>query len=166
MTFDLMSHNLYELIKNNGYYGLPLDLIRRMALQILNAIYFLHKNEIIHADLKPENILLKEAFKSGVKVIDFGSSCFEKETVYTYIQSRYYRGPEVILGLPYNRKIDIWSFGCIVAELHLGYPLFGGDDEHEQICLLAEVLGMPPAAMSQVSVSLSQLDCQKVGSVF
>lgn len=53
MVFDLMSVNLYELIKNNGYYGIPLDLIRRMALQMLNAIHFLHKNQIIHADLKP-----------------------------------------------------------------------------------------------------------------
>ena len=77
MTFDLMSLNLYELIKSNGYNGLPLDLIRRMALQVLNGIHFLHKNMIIHADLKPENILLKEANKSGVRIIDFGSSCLE-----------------------------------------------------------------------------------------
>lgn len=141
MTFDLMSMNLYELIKSNGYYGLPLDLIRRMSLQILNALYFIHRNLIIHADLKPENILLKEANKSGIRVIDFGSSCYEKETIYTYIQSRYYRAPEVILGMPYDHKIDIWSFGCIAAELYLGYPIFPGEEEHEQICLLVEVLG-------------------------
>ena len=150
MTFDLMSINLYELIKSNGYYGLPLDLVRRIALQVLNAIHFLHKNQIIHADLKPENILLKQPNKSGVKVIDFGSSCFEKETIYTYIQSRYYRAPEVILGIPYNRKIDIWSFACIIAELHLGYPIFAGDEEHEQMCLIIEVLGLPPHQMLQV----------------
>ena len=116
------------MLKDNGYYGISLDLIRRMALQILNALYFLHQNKIIHADLKPENILLKERNKSGIKVIDFGSSCFEGNTIYTYIQSRYYRAPEVILGMPYDTKIDIWSFGCIIAELHLGYPLFSGDN--------------------------------------
>lgn len=83
-------------------------------------------------------------------MIDFGSSCFEKETIYTYIQSRYYRAPEVILGIPYNRKIDIWSFACIIAELHLGYPIFAGDEEHEQMCLIIEVLGLPPHQMLQV----------------
>ena len=93
MSFDLLSSNLYEMLKNNGYYGISLDLIRRIALQILNALYFLHQNKIIHADLKPENILLKESNKSGIKVIDFGSSCFEGQTIYTYIQSRYYRAP-------------------------------------------------------------------------
>jgi dual specificity tyrosine-phosphorylation-regulated kinase 2/3/4 len=77
MTFSLLSMNLYELIKSNGYYGLPLDLIRRFVLQVLNGIHFLHKHHIIHADLKPENILLKETNKSGVKIIDFGSSCLE-----------------------------------------------------------------------------------------
>jgi len=54
-----------------------LDLIRRFVLQILNGIHFLHQNNIIHADLKPENILLKEMNKSGIKIIDFGSSCLE-----------------------------------------------------------------------------------------
>ena len=77
MTFPLLSMNLYELIKSNGYYGLPLDLVRRFVLQVLNGIHFLHKNRVIHADLKPENILLKEMNKSGVKIIDFGSSCLE-----------------------------------------------------------------------------------------
>lgn len=150
MVFDLLSINLYEMLKGNSFHGLPLDLIRRMSLQILNALLFLHKNSIIHADLKPENILLKERNKSGVKVIDFGSSCHENETIYSYIQSRYYRAPEVMLGMPYDCKIDVWSFGCIVAELYLGYPLFGGENEHEMVCYFNAVLGPPPPSMKAV----------------
>ncbi len=83
----------------------------------------------MHCDLKPENILLKNIKKSGLKIIDFGSSCFEFERMYTYIQSRFYRSPEVILGLAYGMPIDMWSFGCILAELYVGFPLFPGENE-------------------------------------
>ena len=60
------------------------------------------------------------------QVIDFGSSCFEDERLYTYIQSRFYRSPEVLLGLPYGPAIDVWSMACILAELLTGFPLFPG----------------------------------------
>ncbi|KAJ2872253.1 serine/threonine protein kinase, CMGC, dual-specificity [Coemansia aciculifera] len=82
-----------------------------------------------------------------IKVIDLGSSCFETERVYTYIQSRFYRAPEVILGLPYGTGIDVWSLGCIVVELLTGYPLFPGENEREQLATIVEVLGPPPAYM-------------------
>ena len=98
----------------------------------------------MHCDLKPENILLRSAGKSAIKVIDFGSSCFEEQPVYTYIQSRFYRCPEVILGLPYHCGIDMWSFGCILAELYTGYPLFAGENEVEQLACIMEVMGLPP----------------------
>lgn len=59
--------------------------------------------------------------------------------VYTYIQSRFYRSPEVILGHPYSMAIDMWSLGCILAELYTGYPLFPGESEVEQIACIMEV---------------------------
>ena len=71
-------------------------------------------------DLKPENILVKSYNRWEVKVIDLGSSCFETDHLCSYVQSRSYRAPEVILGLPYDKKIDIWSLGCILAELCTG----------------------------------------------
>ncbi|MCO5580361.1 hypothetical protein L7F22_034227 [Adiantum nelumboides] len=67
--------------------------------------------------------------------------------VYTYIQSRFYRSPEVILGIPYDTMIDIWSFGCILAELYTGYPLFPGENEVEQLACMMEVLGVPPRSV-------------------
>lgn len=91
----------------------------------------LHDASIIHCDLKPENILLTEPGTGGsvgqLKLIDFGSACFEGRTAYSYIQSRFYRSPEVLLGLSYSAAIDMWSFGCVAAELFLGLPLFPGE---------------------------------------
>jgi dual specificity protein kinase YAK1 len=76
-----------------------------------------------------------------IKVIDFGSACHERQTVYTYIQSRFYRSPEVLLGLPYSGAIDMWSLGCIVVELFLGLPIFPGTSEFNQVSRITDMLG-------------------------
>ncbi|XP_015588139.1 probable serine/threonine-protein kinase dyrk2 [Cephus cinctus] len=144
ISFELMSLNLYELIKKNNYQGFSLSLIRRFANSLINCLRLLHRENIIHCDLKPENVLLKQRGSSSIKVIDFGSSCYSHQRVYTYIQSRFYRSPEVILGLPYGTPIDMWSLGCILAELYTGYPLFPGENEVEQLACVMEVLGLPP----------------------
>eukprot|EP01022_Parablepharisma_sp_SALTPOND_P012846 TRINITY_DN1668_c0_g1_i1.p1 TRINITY_DN1668_c0_g1~~TRINITY_DN1668_c0_g1_i1.p1 ORF type:complete len:896 (-),score=44.75 TRINITY_DN1668_c0_g1_i1:6443-9130(-) len=147
LTFELLSLNLYEFIKANNFKGLSMGLIRRIAIQVLRALSFLKTHRIIHCDLKPENILLKTQNKSGVKVIDFGSSCFEDERIYTYIQSRFYRAPEIMLGIPYTSSIDMWSLGCILAELWTGLPIFPGECESEQFCMIMEVCGLPPKVL-------------------
>ncbi len=124
-----------------------MGLMRRFARQILEALRFLRSHGIIHCDMKPENILLQQPKKSQLKVIDLGSSCFQDERVYTYIQSRFYRAPEIMLGIPYTTAIDMWSFGCIMAELCLGLPLFPGESEQEQLALIMETRGLPPKHM-------------------
>lgn len=143
ISFELMSINLYEFLKLNDFEGLSLSLIRRFAIQLLYALKYLKDHNVIHCDLKPENILLKDPSKSGIKIIDFGSSCFQDERVYTYIQSRFYRAPEIILGIPYTPAIDMWSFGCIMAEFVMGQPIFPGEDENDQLSLIMEVIGIP-----------------------
>lgn len=85
-TFPLLSLNLYELIKKNHFKGVSLSLIRRFAGQIVDALAFIAALNIVHADLKPENILLRAPNKSSIALIDFGSSCYEDQRVYTYIQ--------------------------------------------------------------------------------
>ncbi|KAL3953489.1 hypothetical protein ACCO45_011445 [Purpureocillium lilacinum] len=120
LVFELLSVNLYELIKQNQFRGLSTTLVRVFAQQLLNGLALLNKARLIHCDLKPENILLKNLESPIIKIIDFGSACDERQTVYTYIQSRFYRSPEVLLGLPYSSAIDMWSLGCIVVELFLG----------------------------------------------
>ncbi|OON22104.1 hypothetical protein X801_01997, partial [Opisthorchis viverrini] len=109
MTFELLSINLYDLLKLNKFTGLPRDRVRRISFQLLKALYYVEKAGIIHC-LHPED-------RDCIKLIDFGSSCFKKGPTYPYIQSRFYRAPEVILRLGYSQPIDIWSFGCLVAEL-------------------------------------------------
>lgn len=143
ITFELLSMNLYELIKKNKFQGFSLQLVRKFAHSMLQCLDALYKNRIIHCDLKPENVLLKQQGRSGIKVIDFGSSCYEHQRIYTYIQSRFYRAPEVILGAKYGMPIDMWSLGCILAELLTGYPIFPGEDEGDQLACIIEIQGMP-----------------------
>ena len=136
-------------------------------MQILACLNLLAKHKIIHCDLKPcvsfllllkctmgrmtimcvrvfsENVLLKAPNKSGIKVIDFGSSCAESERLYTYVQSRFYRAPEVIVGAPYSCPIDMWSLAAILVELYTGYPIFPGENEQDQLWCMLEVLGLP-----------------------
>ncbi|KAF9434239.1 hypothetical protein BGZ76_008349 [Entomortierella beljakovae] len=140
---ELLSINLYEFIKSNSFQGFSLGLIKRFCTQLLQSLDLLSKHNVVHCDLKPENVLLKHPTKSSIKVIDFGSSCLENEKVYTYIQSRFYRSPEVILGMSYNMSIDMWSLGCILAELYTGYPLFPGENEQEQLACIMEIQGVP-----------------------
>ncbi|CAK9294880.1 unnamed protein product [Gordionus sp. m RMFG-2023] len=151
MMFELLSYNLYELIKKNKFQGFSLQIIRKFAYSILQCLDLLFIHRIIHCDMKPENILLKQPGRTGIKIIDFGSSCFENEIVYTYIQSRFYRAPEIILGCPYTVAIDMWSFGCILAELFTGYPIFPGESETDQLALIIEVLGAPPERVLEKS---------------
>ncbi|KAI8063846.1 kinase-like domain-containing protein [Gongronella butleri] len=151
ITFECLSINLYDFIKTNNFQGFSLGLIQRFTIQILQSLALLHKHRLIHCDLKPENILLKNPKKSGIKVIDFGSSCMEHEKVYTYIQSRFYRSPEVILGMNYSMAIDMWSVGCILGELFSGYPLFPGENEQEQLACIMEVLDVPPPSLIMAS---------------
>lgn len=147
ISTELLGINLYELIKYNGFRGLPLTLVKHFTRQMLEALDFLASKTIIHCDLKPENVLISDAERGRVKIIDFGSSCYESERVYTYIQSRFYRSPEVILGMMYDEQIDIWSLGCIISELLTGRPLFMGENEQEQIACIMEIFGVPDKAL-------------------
>lgn len=145
ISFEMLGSNLYELISSNNYKGLSLSIVQMFSRQILDALVVIKDAGIIHCDLKPENILVSKNVKPAeIKIIDFGSACPENQTVYSYIQSRYYRSPEVLLGYPYTTAIDMWSFGCIVAELFLGLPLFPGASEYDLVKRMIEILSTQP----------------------
>lgn len=131
LVFELLSYNLYDLLRNTNFRGVSLNLTRKFAQQLCTALAFLSRPDIkiIHCDLKPENILLCNPKRSQIKIVDFGSSCHLGQKIYQYIQSRFYRSPEVLLGVDYNMAIDMWSLGCILVEMHTGEPLFSGQNE-------------------------------------
>jgi len=154
IVFEMLSLNLYELLKNTHFAGVSLNLIRKFAKQILKGLAYLARVDIdiIHCDLKPENILLRHPKRSGIKIIDFGSSCKSSKRMYSYIQSRFYRSPEVMLGLQYSVAIDMWSLGCILVEMHTGEPLFSGTDQFDQMQKIVQVY------LVYSAYCLSQLD--------
>ena len=106
---ELLSTNLYSMLELTNFQGFGYDLLRYITKQILTGLQFIHDANIIHCDIKPENIMIKLPPSPNhnwfqIKIIDFGSSCFVNETSFTYIQSRYYRAPEVLLGTSYDQK--------------------------------------------------------------
>eukprot|EP00178_Gracilaria_changii_P000294 TRINITY_DN10369_c0_g1_i1.p1 TRINITY_DN10369_c0_g1~~TRINITY_DN10369_c0_g1_i1.p1 ORF type:complete len:651 (-),score=137.59 TRINITY_DN10369_c0_g1_i1:518-2440(-) len=149
LVLELLSFSLYDLLRSTDFYGVSLNLVRKFCKQILSCLCFLARADvnIAHCDLKPENVLLRHPQRSAIKVVDFGASCRISPSMYTYVQSRFYRAPEVILGLPYSTQVDVWSLGCMLVELHTGYPLFAGNDEADQMAVIVERLGVPPKHM-------------------
>uniref|UniRef100_A0A8R1DFH8 non-specific serine/threonine protein kinase n=1 Tax=Caenorhabditis japonica TaxID=281687 RepID=A0A8R1DFH8_CAEJA len=157
LVFEMLEQNLYDFLKQNKFMPLPLNAIRPILSQVLTALLKLKSLGLIHADLKPENIMLVDPQQQPyrVKVIDFGSASHRSKAVTnTYLQSRYYRAPEIILGLPFNESIDMWSLGCVIAELFLGWPLYPGSSEYDQIRFIIQTQGLPPTAMLESASKL------------
>uniref|UniRef100_A0A8C8DYT8 non-specific serine/threonine protein kinase n=1 Tax=Oryzias sinensis TaxID=183150 RepID=A0A8C8DYT8_9TELE len=146
LVFEMLEQNLYDFLKQSKFSPLPLRHIRPILQQVATALMKLKSLGLIHADLKPENIMLVDPIRQPfrVKVIDFGSaSHVSKAVCSTYLQSRYYRAPEIILGLPFCEAIDMWSLGCVIAELFLGWPLYPGASEYDQIRYISQTQGLP-----------------------
>ncbi|XP_046725306.1 homeodomain-interacting protein kinase 1 isoform X3 [Silurus meridionalis] len=146
LVFEMLEQNLYDFLKHSKFSPLMLKCIRPVLQQVATALMKLKSLGLIHADLKPENIMLVDPIRQPyrVKVIDFGSaSHVSKAVCSTYLQSRYYRAPEIILGLPFCEAIDMWSLGCVIAELFLGWPLYPGASEYDQIRYISQTQGLP-----------------------
>ena len=150
IIFELLNENLYQLLQHNHLQGISLNSINFIIKQLLEAVELVHRMGIIHCDIKPENILLKiniEKNKSdiSVKLTDFGSACIKNNPI--FVQSLFYRAPEVILGIPYTQAIDIWSIGLVAIELFLGGPLLPGYSEYDQLLKIITIVGKIPDLM-------------------
>jgi len=115
------------------------------AYQMFRSLAYIHGLGICHRDIKPQNVLVDTNIHKVV-ICDFGSAkkLQPGETSVAYICSRYYRAPELILGEEqYNTAIDIWSVGCVVAEMFLGEPIFPGNSSKDQLLKIMQILGTP-----------------------
>ncbi|XP_043928829.1 homeodomain-interacting protein kinase 1 isoform X3 [Protopterus annectens] len=169
LVFEMLEQNLYDFLKQNKFSPLPLKCIRPILQQVATALMKLKSLGLIHADLKPENIMLVDPARQPyrVKVIDFGSASHVSKTVCsTYLQSRYYRAPEIILGLPFCEAIDMWSLGCVIAELFLGWPLYPGASEYDQIRYISQTQGLPAEYLLSAGAKTSRFFNRETDSTY
>lgn len=120
-------------------------LVKLYAYQAFRALAYIHALGICHRDIKPQNMLV-DPDTHELKICDFGSAkrLQQGEVNVSYICSRYYRAPELIFGATnYSQSIDVWSLGCVIAELLLGQPLFPGDSGVDQLVEIIKILGTP-----------------------
>ncbi|KAL8123396.1 hypothetical protein AgCh_011386 [Apium graveolens] len=172
IVFEKLGPSLYDFLRKNNYRSFPIDLVREIGRQLLDCVAFMHDLRLIHTDLKPENILLvsPEYVKipdykgssrspidssyckripksSAIKVIDFGSTTYDRQNQTYIVSTRHYRAPEVILGLGWSFPCDIWSVGCILVELCSGEALFQTHENLEHLAMMERVLGPMPQHM-------------------
>ena len=144
---DYMPETVYRVLKhyNKMKQPVPMLLVKLYAYQNFRALAYIHALGICHRDIKPQNLLV-DPTNHVLKICDFGSAkkLLKGEVNVSYICSRYYRAPELIFGATeYNNAIDVWSVGCVIAELLLGQPLFPGESGVDQLVEIIKVLGTP-----------------------
>lgn len=161
--FETLGSSLYEFLKSNEYIPFPLYCVQDFARQMLEALSFLHSMKLVHTDLKPENVLLIDAGytvqqvgkkkvripkSSRIKLIDFGCATYDDDKHKSdLIATRQYRAPEVIVGMSWSYPSDIWSIGCIIAELYSGDQLFETHSNMEHIALIERGIEKWPKSM-------------------
>ncbi|XP_047965541.1 serine/threonine-protein kinase prp4 [Salvia hispanica] len=148
LVFESLHMNLREVLKKFGRnIGLKLTAVRAYAKQLFIALKHLKNCGVLHCDIKPDNMLVNDA-KNVLKLCDFGNAMFAgKNEITPYLVSRFYRAPEIILGLSYDHPMDIWSVGCCLFELYTGKVLFPGATNNDMLRLHMELKGPFPKKM-------------------
>lgn len=148
LVMEYVPVTMYRVLKRhiNANQRMPLIYIKLYTYQIFRGLAYIHAvHGVCHRDVKPQNLLV-DPVTHQVKLCDFGSAkvLVKGEANISYICSRYYRAPELIFGATeYTSSIDIWSAGCVIAELLLGQPLFPGENAVDQLVEIIKVLGTP-----------------------
>ncbi|XP_036599307.1 cyclin-dependent kinase-like 5 isoform X2 [Trichosurus vulpecula] len=154
LVFEYVEKNMLELLEEMPN-GVPPEKVKSYIYQLIKAIHWCHKNDIVHRDIKPENLLISHS--DILKLCDFGFARNLSEgsnANYTeYVATRWYRSPELLLGAPYGKSVDMWSVGCILGELSDGQPLFPGESEIDQLFTIQKVLGPLPSEQMKLFYS-------------
>lgn len=148
--FEYLEKNLLEIIEDKPN-GISSNQVKHYIYQLLLAIEFCHRNNVIHRDIKPENLLINPD-NDNLRLCDFGFartiSGKQAQSVLTdYVATRWYRAPELLLSNNYGKQIDIWAIGCIMGEITDGDPLFPGESEIDQLYCIQKVLGRLPHSL-------------------
>ncbi|CAM0948488.1 unnamed protein product [Alopecurus aequalis] len=148
LVFESLNMNLREVLKKFGRnIGLKLTAVRAYSKQLFIALKHLKNCKVLHCDIKPDNMLVNDA-KNVLKLCDFGNAMLAgMNEVTPYLVSRFYRAPEIILGLTYDHPLDIWSVGCCLYELSTGKVLFPGATNNDMLRLHMELKGPFPKKM-------------------
>lgn len=145
LVFEGLHMDLREVLKKFGRdVGINIEAVRIYACQMFHALVHMKNAEVLHADLKPDNILVNEK-RTMIKVCDFGTATLIGDTELTpYLVSRFYRAPEVILGMEFDYAIDMWAIGCTLYEMYVGRILFNGADNNNMLRVIQECRGKLP----------------------
>ncbi|KAI8973761.1 kinase-like domain-containing protein, partial [Mycotypha africana] len=145
LVFETLSMNLRDVLKKYGKdVGISIKAVRIYAQQLFLSLSLLKKCQILHADIKPDNILVSES-RNTLKLCDLGSASDASDNAITpYLVSRFYRAPEIMLGLAYDHAIDVWSAACTLYELYTGKILFPGRSNNQMLKHIMELKGRFP----------------------
>ncbi|CAK3913663.1 serine threonine- kinase prp4 [Lecanosticta acicola] len=145
LVFEGLHMDLREVLKKFGRdVGINLEAVKMYAYQMFQSLLLMKSAEVLHADLKPDNILINEK-RTFIKICDFGTATLQQDAELTpYLVSRFYRAPEVILGMDFDYAIDMWAIGCTLYELYAGRILFNGSDNNNMLRVIQECRGKLP----------------------
>uniref|UniRef100_A0A8C1YIQ1 mitogen-activated protein kinase n=1 Tax=Cyprinus carpio TaxID=7962 RepID=A0A8C1YIQ1_CYPCA len=156
LVTHLMGADLNNIVKCQK---LTDDHVQFLIYQILRGLKYIHSADIIHRDLKPSNLAVNEDCE--LKILDFGLARHTDDEMTGYVATRWYRAPEIMLNwMHYNMTVDIWSVGCIMAELLTGRTLFPGTDHINQLQQIMRLTGTPPASL------ISRMPSHEVSSLW
>uniref|UniRef100_A0A8C8SUD6 cyclin-dependent kinase n=1 Tax=Pelusios castaneus TaxID=367368 RepID=A0A8C8SUD6_9SAUR len=148
LVFEYLNQDLKKYMDSSQAGELPLSLVKSYLFQLLQGVNFCHSHRVIHRDLKPQNLLINEM--GAIKLADFGLARAFGVPLRTYtheVVTLWYRAPEILLGCKYySTAVDVWSIGCIFAEMVTRKALFPGDSEIDQLFRIFRTLGTPTEA--------------------